>query len=162
MTAPTTRTTTGHFLRIASRPPDDLPVPGERFIFGQLEAAQAEETWRPCGRAAVPRFGWRICICWSDDGQAADLFRLAHAAHGNTGHVRRRTGDSQRRLADPWMNGIDPDAILHKLQRRHLRETSDAKLRRDDATAPRPRSKALRGGTMRIRRYLSAWLVGAG
>ncbi len=32
----------GHFLQITSRSKDDLPIPGESFSFGGLEAAQAE------------------------------------------------------------------------------------------------------------------------
>jgi hypothetical protein len=32
----------GHFLQITERLTEDLPVPGEAFSFGQLEAAQAE------------------------------------------------------------------------------------------------------------------------
>jgi transaldolase/glucose-6-phosphate isomerase len=32
----------GHFLQIMERPAEDLPIPGESFSFGQLEAAQAE------------------------------------------------------------------------------------------------------------------------
>jgi transaldolase / glucose-6-phosphate isomerase len=32
----------GHFLQITQRAEQDLPIPGERFTFGQLEAAQAE------------------------------------------------------------------------------------------------------------------------
>jgi len=32
----------GHFLQITDRMKEDLPVPGESFTFGQLEAAQAE------------------------------------------------------------------------------------------------------------------------
>jgi glucose-6-phosphate isomerase len=34
--------TIGHFLQITQRAEQDLPIPGERFTFGQLEAAQAE------------------------------------------------------------------------------------------------------------------------
>ena len=32
----------GHFLQIVDRVRDDLPIPGEPFGFGELEAAQAE------------------------------------------------------------------------------------------------------------------------
>jgi hypothetical protein len=35
-------TPVGHFLQIMERPAEDLPIPGESFSFGQLEAAQAE------------------------------------------------------------------------------------------------------------------------
>jgi hypothetical protein len=43
----------------------------------------------------------RRLVTRQEHDQAAYLFRLAHAAHGNTAPVRRRTGDSQRRLDDP-------------------------------------------------------------
>ncbi len=32
----------GHFIQITERPKEDLPIPGEPFSFGRLEAAQAE------------------------------------------------------------------------------------------------------------------------
>ena len=32
----------GHFLQITERTKNDLPIPGEPFTFGRLEAAQAE------------------------------------------------------------------------------------------------------------------------
>ncbi len=46
----------GHFLQITERPPEDLPIPGEPFSFGQLEAAQAEGdllALRARGRPAI-------------------------------------------------------------------------------------------------------------
>ena len=46
----------GHFLQVAGRPKDDLPIPGEPFTFGQLEAAQAEGdlvALRARGRPAI-------------------------------------------------------------------------------------------------------------
>jgi transaldolase/glucose-6-phosphate isomerase len=46
----------GHFLQITERPKEDLPIPGERFSFGQLEAAQAEGdlvALRARGRPAI-------------------------------------------------------------------------------------------------------------
>jgi hypothetical protein len=47
---------TGHFLQIVERVGDDLPIPGEPFSFGQLEAAQAEGdlvALRARGRPAI-------------------------------------------------------------------------------------------------------------
>jgi glucose-6-phosphate isomerase len=32
----------GHFIQIVERAGEDLPIPGESFSFGELEAAQAE------------------------------------------------------------------------------------------------------------------------
>ena len=46
----------GHFLQITERVVDDLPIPGEPFGFGQLEAAQAEGdlvALRARGRPAI-------------------------------------------------------------------------------------------------------------
>lgn len=46
----------GHFLQITERVVDDLPIPGEAFGFGQLEAAQAEGdlvALRARGRPAI-------------------------------------------------------------------------------------------------------------
>jgi len=46
----------GHFLQISERPKEDLPIPGEPFSFGQLEAAQAEGdllALRARGRPAI-------------------------------------------------------------------------------------------------------------
>jgi hypothetical protein len=46
----------GHFLQITERPKEDLPIPGESFSFGQLEAAQAEGdlvALRARGRPAI-------------------------------------------------------------------------------------------------------------
>jgi len=46
----------GHFLQISERPKEDLPIPGESFSFGQLEAAQAEGdlvALRSRGRPAI-------------------------------------------------------------------------------------------------------------
>jgi transaldolase / glucose-6-phosphate isomerase len=46
----------GHFLQITERSKEDLPIPGESFSFGQLEAAQAEGdlvALRARGRPAI-------------------------------------------------------------------------------------------------------------
>jgi transaldolase / glucose-6-phosphate isomerase len=46
----------GHFLQIAERSKKDLPIPGEPFTFGRLEAAQAEGdllALRARGRPAI-------------------------------------------------------------------------------------------------------------
>jgi hypothetical protein len=46
----------GHFLQITERSKQDLPIPGEPFTFGQLEAAQAEGdlvALRARGRPAI-------------------------------------------------------------------------------------------------------------
>ncbi len=46
----------GHFLQIADPPADDLPIPGQSFTFGRLEAAQAEGdlvALRARGRPAI-------------------------------------------------------------------------------------------------------------
>src|SRR5260370_42301822 len=46
----------GHFLEITSHPEHDLAIPGEKFSFGELEAAQAEgdlQALRKRGRPAV-------------------------------------------------------------------------------------------------------------
>jgi transaldolase/glucose-6-phosphate isomerase len=46
----------GHFLQISERPKEDLPIPGQPFSFGQLEAAQAEGdlvALRSRGRPAI-------------------------------------------------------------------------------------------------------------
>jgi hypothetical protein len=46
----------GHFLQIADRSQEDLPIPGESFSFGRLEAAQAEGdlvALRARGRPAI-------------------------------------------------------------------------------------------------------------
>jgi transaldolase/glucose-6-phosphate isomerase len=46
----------GHFLQITERLGEDLPIPGEAFTFGQLEAAQAEgdlQALRGRGRPAI-------------------------------------------------------------------------------------------------------------
>ncbi len=46
----------GHFLQITERSKEDLPIPGESFTFGQLEAAQAEGdlvALRARGRPAI-------------------------------------------------------------------------------------------------------------
>jgi len=46
----------GHFLQITERSKDDLPIPGEAFTFGRLEAAQAEGdllALRSRGRPAI-------------------------------------------------------------------------------------------------------------
>ncbi|MBI4500403.1 MAG: bifunctional transaldolase/phosoglucose isomerase [Gemmatimonadetes bacterium] len=46
----------GHFLQITSTSDEDLPIPGEKFTFGKLEAAQAEgdlQALRKRGRPAI-------------------------------------------------------------------------------------------------------------
>ena len=46
----------GHFLQISERLKEDLPIPGQPFRFGQLEAAQAEGdlvALRARGRPAI-------------------------------------------------------------------------------------------------------------
>src|SRR5262249_14661522 len=46
----------GHFLQITGRSAEDLPIPGESFTFGRLEAAQAEgdlQALRSRGRPAI-------------------------------------------------------------------------------------------------------------
>ncbi|HET7424267.1 MAG TPA: hypothetical protein VFJ92_11920, partial [Gemmatimonadales bacterium] len=46
----------GHFLQIADPVTDDVPIPGEPFGFGELEAAQAEgdlQALRSRGRPAI-------------------------------------------------------------------------------------------------------------
>ncbi|MBA3497696.1 MAG: glucose-6-phosphate isomerase [Gemmatimonadales bacterium] len=45
---------TGHFLQIADRPADDLPIPGEAFSFGTLEAAQAEGDYQALAKRGRP------------------------------------------------------------------------------------------------------------
>ena len=53
----------GHFLQITEQPGEDLPIPGEEFSFGQLEAAQAEgdliALWAR-GRPAIRIEGWSL------------------------------------------------------------------------------------------------------
>ena len=46
----------GHFIQVVSKPDEDLPIPGQKFTFGALEAAQAEGdllALRQRGRPAI-------------------------------------------------------------------------------------------------------------
>jgi hypothetical protein len=52
---------TGHFLQIVDRPAEDAPIPGERYGFARLLAAQAEgdlQALRARGRPVVRVEGW--------------------------------------------------------------------------------------------------------